>query len=179
MRIVAIGSTKDIKRQAAEIAFSRMLPNEFMAGEWKFVCVPVNSGIEEQPANDIQGACGAETRAYEAFNKVPGAEFGVGIEGCITVISGRLWFHRTWAAVRSIGGIGIGSGPSVWIPPELHEYIRKGDELGEAIEKTSKIPNARYTFGHIGLMTRNVVSRLDEEAMAVQMALAALLRQKS
>lgn len=178
MRIVAIGSAKDEKRQAARIAFSRMLPNEFNTDEWKFVGVPVDSGYGRQPGNDIEGLCGAEVRACEAL-RVTGAEIGIGIEGCITVVYGRHWFSRTWAVARNSGRTGIGSGPSIWIPPELHEYIKKGDELGEAIEKTSRIRNARYVFGHIGLMTRNVMSRLDEEVIAVQMALAALLHQKS
>ncbi|KKU69656.1 hypothetical protein A2W48_02945 [Candidatus Giovannonibacteria bacterium RIFCSPHIGHO2_12_44_12] len=178
MRIVAIGSARDEKRQAVEIAFSRMLPNEFKADEWKFVCVPVDSGVGNQPGSDVQGACGAETRAWGAFNGVPDVEFGIGIEGCISAVFGKHWFSRTWAVVRSIEGSGMGSGPSVWVQPELHEYIRKGNELGEVIEKTSRIPNARYTFGHIGLMTRNVVTRLEEDVMAVQMALAALFHQK-
>jgi len=174
MKIVAVGSKRERKIEAVTLAFFRMLPNELSSEEWIIVGVSADSGVGGQPLSEGDGVCGAINRAKAALKEVPEAEFAVGIEGALSLILGKYWLSRTCAAVINAEGQEcIGLGPGVWVPPEISELIlHQGKELGEAVEEKSSIDNARYVFGHIGLMTRNVINRLDEDAMAVIMALA-------
>src|SRR3990172_1284099 len=162
MPIVAVGSNQATKRQAAELAFCRMMPNEANANsaEWKFISTPVSSGIRKQPVSDCEGILGARNRARTALNEVSDGEFGVGIEGTLEMVSG-ICYLRTWSVViNDKGDEGSGAGPSVFVPANIVSLIRQGYQLGEAIEKTSGIPNARGEYGRSEEHTSELQSRL-------------------
>lgn len=179
---VAIGSENEGKKEAVERAFKTLqdkLPTE-PTDSFEFITVKVDSGVGKQPLTDDEGFRGAMTRANVAMQqgrkKVGYLDYAVGIEGSLSLILGKYWFHKTWAVVRSYDGLfGMGSGHSVRVPDAIFQLIKKNMELGEAIEELWSIPGARHNLGLIGIMTGGLIKRPEEDKAAVEMALSSIL----
>ena len=89
---VAVGSTNPVKVGAVEEAFTKYFSELIVAG------VPVVSGVAEQPRSEKETMVGARQRAQAALKQNTEAEYGVGLEGGVTEVEGKM-FECAWVAI--------------------------------------------------------------------------------
>lgn len=167
---VAIGSTNPTKIEAARQAFTTVWPTQ----SFEFIGIATNSGVASQPMNDEETILGARTRAHNALRDT-NADFGVGIEGGLHKINDR-WFDCSWIViVDRHGNEGVGSSVKIIVPSHVMELIHQGHELGTALDKIFNRVNIRQAEGHLGLMTKNAITRTSSARDGVIVALAHFL----
>lgn len=161
---VLVGSTNPVKIEAVREAFIKYYP------ECEVVGVEVESGVAGQPMSEEETIRGAKNRARVALEV--GGDYGVGLEGGVTEIDGKM-FECAWVVVRSRVGVdGLGGGLYFELPPKVAEEIRNGGELGPIMAKVMKY-DVKRTNGAIGVLTKD---RLDRKSAYVQIVLSALVK---
>jgi len=161
---VLVGSTNPVKIEAVREAFIKYYP------ECEVVGVEVESGVAGQPMSEEETIRGAKNRARVALEL--GGDYGVGLEGGVTEIDGKM-FECAWVVVRSRDGVdGLGGGLYFELPPKVAEEIRAGGELGPIMAKVMKY-DVKRTNGAIGVLTKD---RLDRKSAYVQIVLSALVK---
>ncbi|MCH7604837.1 DUF84 family protein [Patescibacteria group bacterium] len=154
MRKVAIASENPVKVQAAKKAFLAVWPRE----AFTFVNSSVSSGVSDQPMSDEESIQGAVTRAKKVQKKEM-ADFGVGLEGGIRKVKSR-YFATAWMAViDKRGNIGVGAAVSAPLGPSFMNIIKKGTELGKAVDIASGNKNSKQKKGYFGFITDNLITR--------------------
>jgi len=167
---VAIGSTNPTKIEATRQAFTTVWPNKI----FEFVGIATDSGVSAQPMSDEESIRGAQTRAKKALQETS-ADFGVGIEGGLHHVRDR-WFDCSWIAVLDRhGNEGIGSSVKIIVPEHVMKLIHEGHELGTALDKTFNRVNVKQAEGHLGLMTKNAITRTSSGRDGVIVALSHFL----
>lgn len=169
---VAVGSTNPVKVGAVQMAFERVWPEH----QWEVKGVSVSSNVSDQPMNDQETMTGARNRASGALVALTGADYGVGLEGGLQQV-GKHWFDCGWVVVIDRNGHeGIGASVKLPIPARMMEMISQGMELGEAVDVVSQQRNSGQSYGHFGLMTKNVLTRQKAYADGVVAALSCFVR---
>ncbi|MBZ0287666.1 MAG: DUF84 family protein, partial [Anaerolineae bacterium] len=79
MKTVLVASTNPVKVQATRNGFERMFPKD----HFRVSGTSVPSGVSDQPMSDDETYQGAVNRALAAADRMPEADFYVGIEGGI------------------------------------------------------------------------------------------------
>ena len=74
---VVVASQNPVKVAAAEAAFRIQFPDEGI----EVLSTTAESGVEEQPFSDEDTRAGAINRAHDAAERLPEADFWVGMEG--------------------------------------------------------------------------------------------------
>lgn len=167
VKTIAVGSNNPVKIQAVCRAFEKIFSNT----SWKVIGVDVKSGVSNQPMSDLESIKGATNRAKNALKKI-NADYGVGLEGGVEKI-GDKWFDCGWIViVDKKGQEGIGSSIRMHTPDKMINMVKKGKELGEAIDIIFKQKNAKQKQGHFGLMTDNAITRAEGYRDAVISALS-------
>lgn len=167
---VAIGSTNPTKIEAVRQAFAIVWPIK----SFEFLGVATDSGVSAQPMSDEETISGARTRAEKALQNTD-ADFGVGIEGGLHCVNNH-WFDSSWIAVIDRhGNVGIGSSVKIIVPEHVMNLIHEGDELGTALDKAFNRVNVKQAEGHLGLMTKNAITRTSAGRDGVIVALAHFL----
>lgn len=170
--IVAVGSTNPTKIRPVRAIFKKHFKNVIVKG------VSVSSGVSDQPMNDDDMYKGALTRAKNAIERIPGASFGVGIEGGLHKYSYG-WFERSLIViVNTKGDIGIGSSGGLALPNRIIKRIHEGKNLEEAVDELFGTKNVGETIGMFGLMTDKVVTRSSGVSHGVAFSLARFLHEK-
>jgi len=165
---VAVGSTNGVKVKASQLAFS-----SFFECEVKGVYVP--SGVSSQPFGD-ETIEGARNRARSAID-VEKADFGVGIEGGIHILSGRKLAFAAVCIVDKKGKEGISLSGMFPLPREALVLIEKGKELGEAMDELTGMKDTKRGPGAIGLLTKGVIDRTKLYRDAVVFALVPFINE--
>ncbi|MEM0117040.1 MAG: inosine/xanthosine triphosphatase [Conexivisphaerales archaeon] len=148
--LVAVGSSNKVKVRATSEAFSKFFDCEVEG-------VDVSSGVNEQPFED-ETFIGAKNRAVSAIKSLK-ADFGVGIEGGITTISGRgLGFAAVYLIDRR-GRESMASSGMFPLPEEAMELVKQGKELGEAMDILTGLKDTKRGLGAVGLLTKGVIDR--------------------
>jgi inosine/xanthosine triphosphatase len=164
---VAVGSQNPVKIEATRLAFEAVWPEE----SWEVVGTDVSSGIADQPMSDEESITGATNRAKAAIEAVQ-SDYGVGLEEGIQQM-GERYFDCGWIVVVNGAGIlGIGSTAQVLVPLKMMELIKGGMELGDVNDVIFEGTNTKHGQGHFGLMTGNVITRMDVYQDGIVMALA-------
>jgi inosine/xanthosine triphosphatase len=167
---IVVGSKNPAKIQAVRQAFTQVWPQT----DWEIQSVSVDSGVSNQPMNDVDSITGAVNRAHRALSQHP-ADYGVGLEGGLQQI-GKQWFDCGWVVVVNQAGIeGIGSTARIITPPQMIKLIQTGMELGDVIDQVFGTENAKQKEGHFGLMTNNHITRSRGYQDGVIMALSRFL----
>lgn len=136
--------------------------------------VPVESGVPDQPWGDEETLRGALNRARQALTTA-GAELGVGLEGGLVEIDGRI-FTCAWCAVaRADGAMGIAGGANLLLPPPVAEAVRRGAELGPTMDAVTGMEDTKHRQGAIGILTRGYLDRQSAYEHILTLALARLL----
>ncbi len=162
MRVV-VGSKNPVKVGAVQEAFRRYFPDCEVSG------VEVKSGVNEQPMSEVETVMGARNRARRCIGN---ANYGVGIEGGVCEIEGKM-FECAWVCVVDRKGEeGLGGGLYFELPGKIAEKIRQGGELGPIMEQMMKY-DVKRTNGAIGVLTKDELKRKDAY---VQIILSALIK---
>ncbi len=169
MPSIIVASENPIKIQSALTAFQRMFPVETFEARG----VAVASGIADQPLSSAETLQGARNRARSAAAAAPGADFYVGLEGGVEEMA-EGWASFSWVAVLGAENVqGIARSGMFFLPPRVGELIRQGMELGEADDVVFGRTNSKQANGAIGLLTGDVIDRMELYAHAVALALVA------
>ena len=170
IRRVAVGSTNPVKVKATERVIRYFWPRA------EVVAVEVDSGVSSQPWGIAETIAGARHRAQIALRQAR-ADLGVGLEGGVEdVPEGGGVFISGWAAVACADGrVYFGSGGRVMLPPVLLSALRRGEELGPAMDRLVGQEGTKRTVGSVGILTQGFVTREQQFAVALAYALAPLL----
>jgi inosine/xanthosine triphosphatase len=166
MKTVVVASNNPVKIQAARNGFQRMFPGE----EFRFETVSVPSGVSRQPSSDSETLQGAANRACNAARMQPQAEYWIGIEGGNQDLGEDL-VTFAWVVVLSDRQTGKSRSGTFYLPPAVAELVRSGMELGEADDIVFEQSNSKQANGAIGLLTGDVIDRVQLYENAVVLAL--------
>ena len=163
--IVAAGTTNPAKLKPVQAVFGSVFPGATVTG------VSVPSGVREQPIGEEETLLGAVNRARAALAGLPGAAWGVGLEGGV-----RFDDHGCWlfGAVAVVGGTRLETGRTaeLKLPPQVAECIVAGEELGPIMDGLSGVQNIKQKAGTVGFLTNGLLSRADVWQMGLTLALA-------
>lgn len=172
MKTLIITSQNPVKEQAALSGFQKMFPGE----EFRVEQLSVSSGVDDQPASDIETYQGAINRAMAARSIFPQADFCVGIEGGVetrtypgTPEAEMAAF--AWVVICSSTRVGKGRTGTFFLPPEIRKLVQAGKELGEADDIVFYRSNSKQDNGAVGILTGNVIDRKQLYEQAVILAL--------
>lgn len=153
--IAAVGSRNPVKVSAAEQAFVKVY-----SGRVEVRPTAVPSGISDQPMSTEETLLGATNRARRARAAVDG-EYGVGLEGGLTWISGH-WYCVGWAVVADwAGGTWAASTAGLLVPDAVMDLVRSGLELGDAEDRVFGRVNSKQNGGLVGIVTGELVGRTE------------------
>lgn len=170
MRRAVVGSANPVKVAAVRAVLARVAPALTVTG------VEVASGVPAQPWGDAETIAGARTRARRALEAVTDADLAVGLEG--GVVDDPIEGVRTcaWAVVVTRGGLeGVGGSLSMPLPPGVVARLRRGEELGLAMDAEAQVTGTKTGRGAVGILTAGLVDRQAAYEPLVAYALAPLL----
>ena len=161
---VAVGSTNPVKVGAVEEAFKKYFNDVEVTG------VEVESGVSAQPRSEQETMEGAKNRARASIGQ---ADYGVGLEGGVTEVEGKM-FECAWVAIVSRRGIeGLAGGLYFELPNKIAEKIRAGGELGPVMDLMTGEANVKQKMGAIGMFSKG---QLDRKQAYVQIVISALIK---
>jgi len=162
--IVAVGSKNRTKVKAVEEAFRAYFRDATI------VSVEVDPGVPPQPLGE-EIFVGAKNRALRALECCPEAYFGVGIESGL-VEFGEWTLSKSVVFIAGRGGeVGFSVSAQFPLPLEIVERVKRGEEMGSVVDEIFGVSNARTTVGAVGLLTKNVIDRVELYKHAVVLAL--------
>ncbi|MDL2286305.1 DUF84 family protein [Desulfococcaceae bacterium OttesenSCG-928-F15] len=168
-----LGSMNPVKKEALA---------QVLAESGRFLNVEVcnmdaDSGVSDQPMGFEDTLLGARNRASASWSA--DFSFGVGIEsGIIPVPLTKSGYMNLTSCVLFDGKeFFTGLGPAFELPEAVVGFILEEKmELDSAIKAAglSNNPRIGYSEGLIGLLTKNVITRMHYTKPAIHMALASL-----
>lgn len=165
MKRISVGSKNPVKVAAVENAVKRIWPDA------EVIAVDVFSGVTEQPKSDDEAIDGATNRAKLSLQET-NADLGIGLESC-TIDTKHGMFTCNWViAVDKNGRKGIGCGGKIMVPEKIAAKVRKGKELGPAVDEFANTCNIKQKQGLVGVLTNNIVTRTESSEKSVTYALA-------
>ena len=166
MRIL-IGTRNPGKIEGARRAFSHYFDDFEIEG------VNVSSDVGDEPVND-EIYIGAKNRVknlkkYAKENNID-ADFYIGSESGITNSLGK-WMIVNIGVIEDNAGVeGFGASPAFPVPDKYVDEIIKTD-LGKVMDKLFSEENLAKGKGGVSLLTKDVISRIDQTEEAFVMAL--------
>jgi len=161
---VVVGSSNPVKSGAVTESFRQYYP------DCEVVSQKVSSGVVEQPMSEEETLRGATNRALAALEY---GDFGVGLEGGVTMI-GEVLFECAWCVVVNKNGKrGMGGGLYFELPKNIADKIRDGGELGPIMNELTGEDNVKEKSGAIGIFTKG---KLDRKTAYVQLVTSALIK---
>ena len=150
MKKVYVGSTNKNKVQAVKKVFE---PHGF-----EVIGLEVDSGVSNQPKNDLETITGAENRA----KMLPSDGIRIGLEAGIEMLKDELYLTNFGVLITEDGKVLRAGGTRLVLPDEIKKAIfEDGLELSDAMDKYFKVKNAKHNNGAIGYFTNDVVKRID------------------
>jgi inosine/xanthosine triphosphatase len=166
---VVVASANPVKIAATRLGFERAFGAE-ATDRIEFSGVSVSSGVSHQPMDDVETLHGAESRARNAREAVPEADYWVGLEGGVEDREGVL-HGFAWIVIVSRTREGRSRTASFQIPPAIATLVRQGVELGHADDQVFGRTNSKQGNGAVGLLTADVIDRVALYEPAVVLAL--------
>ena len=164
MQRIAVGSKNPVKTGAVESVAKRIWPAAEIVG------VSVPSGVAAQPRTEAETRQGAANRAAAARIALD-ADLGVGLEGGIEELRGRLYLVNSVVVVDRQGQRGEGGGVRMELPPRFREGLDAGRELGDLADLAFGQSNSKQNEGAIGLLTAGLADRRQSFEQAFTYAL--------
>jgi inosine/xanthosine triphosphatase len=165
-KTIVVASTNPVKIRAVREGFQRMFPDQRF--EMSGVAAP--SQVSDQPFSDEETLRGALNRAHGAALLSPQADYWVGIEGGIEEHDQEMAAYA-WIVILGQDMTGKSRTGIFYLPPRVAELIRQGKELGEADDIVFGRSNSKQENGAIGLLTGDVIDRVQLYEHAVILAL--------
>ncbi len=163
--LFAVGSENPVKINCVAEAVAEYWPEARAAG------AGTESGVNAQPDSDDEMLAGALNRARQALDKIPEAQFGVGIEGGTLDSGDGMWAYAWVVIVDREGNIGKGQTGRFLLPEGVARLVRGGLELGLADDRFFSRDNSKQKDGAIGILSGGRVTRLALYKPAVTFAL--------
>lgn len=163
---IEVASRNPVKINASLLAFQQMFPEE----EWQVSGTSVPSGVAAQPMSEAETWQGAYNRVLALKQKVPHADYWVGIEGGIAR-HGDDMETFAWVLVASAERMSKARSAGFFIPPQVVELVNSGIELGHANDQLFQAENSKQKGGALGLLTHGTLTRTDLYVPALMMAL--------
>ncbi len=173
MRKVYIGSQNPVKIECTKIGFRQVFGGE----DFEFIGRSVPSEVSEQPMSHEETMLGAENRAKNLMEKYPDGYFHVGIEGGIQRIGNEMEAFA-WVVILGDGLEGKAQTATFQLPPKIVELINQGMELGHADDMVFNRKNSKQGNGAVGILTSDVIDRVEYYRHAVILALIPFLNKK-
>jgi len=164
---IIVASKNPVKINATLASFQQIFPNE----TFEAVGVSVPSGVSDQPITSAETIQGAMTRATNAREAQPDADYWVGIEGGIEDTDVGMQCFAWVFVLGHNDRIGRGQTAVFYVPIEVADLVRDGIELGHADDQVFGRSNSKQKNGAIGLLTDDAVDRTSYYVQAVIMAL--------
>ena len=166
MKSIVVASKNPVKINAVRRGFNRMFPDQV----FQIQGIGVASGVSDQPMSDQSSRQGAITRAQNAMEAVPAADYWVGVEGgCKTQDADLVAF--AWIVVLAQHAKGSARTAQFRLPKEVQRLVEGGLELGDADDRVFGRTNSKQKSGAVGLLTSDVVTRTTLYEQAVILAL--------
>lgn len=163
---IVVASKNPVKIEAALLGFQKMFSEQTF--QTRTISVP--SDVPDQPMSDEETLAGAINRVNNAFQEHCEADFWVGIEGGVEM-HGKELTAFAWVVIRSASDLGKARSGTFFLPDAVAELVAQGMELGEADDIVFNKSNSKQHSGAIGLLTDNVVDRMQLYEQAVVLAL--------
>jgi len=174
LKKVYIGSKNPVKIECTRIGFEKMFKD---ISSYEFIGKSVSSGVSDQPMTSEETLSGATNRARNLQTRYPDGDFFVGIEGGIQQIGDEM---EAFAWIVIIGNhiSGKAQTSTFQLPPKIVELIREGVELGHADDIVFNRKNSKQGNGAVGILTHDVIDRVEYYRHAVILALIPFLNTK-
>jgi len=163
--LFAVGSENPVKINCVGEAIAEFWP------EAQAIGASTESGVSVQPDSDDEMFAGALNRARQALDKIPEAQFGVGIEGGTLDTGDGMWAYAWVVIVDREGNVGKGQTGRFLLPAGVATLVRGGLELGHADDQFFSRDNSKQKDGAIGILSDGRVTRLALYKPAVTFAL--------
>lgn len=170
MKTVIVASKNPVKLKAVKHGFAKIFPKAHF--DFKGISVP--SEVSDQPMSDAETYTGAQNRVKNAKRYQPNADYYVGIEGGIEELNGEMMAFA-WIVISSQTKTGKSKTSTFFLPPEVSKLIASGKELGEADDIVFGLQNSKQQNGAVGILTRDVMTRMSYYTEAVVLALIPFL----
>ena len=167
MKKIYIGSENPVKIESTRKGFEEVF-NDISAFE--FIGKSISSGVAEQPMTSEETLLGAKTRAENLKDIYPEGDYFVGLEGGIR-IHGDEMEAFAWIFIINNQMTGKAQTSTFQLPPKIVELINQGIELGHADDMVFKRKNSKQGNGAVGILTNNVIDRVEYYRHAVILAL--------
>lgn len=167
LKKVYIGSSNPVKIACTRIGFETVFGN---MDNFEFIGKSVSSEVSDQPMTNSETLAGAINRANNLEAAYPDGDLYVGIEGGIEEIGDEMEAFA-WVVVNGDGLTGKAQTSTFQLPPKIVELIRQGVELGHADDMVFKRKNSKQGNGAVGILTHNVIDRIEYYRHAVILAL--------
>ena len=167
MRTVFIGSKNPVKVECTRKGFTEVFNGIEV---FDFIGESVDSGISDQPMTNEETLIGAKNRANQLKMRHPEGDYFVGIEGGIQMVGSEMEAFA-WIVIMNGERIGKAQTSTFQLPPEIVELIKQGVELGHADDILFQRKNSKQGNGAVGLLTNNVIDRVEYYRHAVILAL--------
>ncbi|WP_306610717.1 DUF84 family protein [Bhargavaea cecembensis] len=154
MMNIIVGSTNKAKLGAVREAVQSLGINAEITGS------ATESGVSAQPFGDEETREGARNRALAAVKDGEG-DLGIGLEGGVKELDGRLFICNWGALALPDGTVYTAGGAQIPLPEEVAAPVRAGNELGPVMEDYSHQADVRQSGGAVGVFTAGTVSRAD------------------
>ncbi len=171
---VLIGTKNPGKIEGAKRAFENYFENVEVVG------IKAESNVSEQPVG-TETFDGAKNRVdnlikYAKANNIP-ADYFVAVESGITEELG-FWAITNIAVIKNAKGeMGVGSSESFPVPKKYVNTIIS-ETLAPVMDKLFTESDLRSSTGGIGLLTHDVLTRIDLNTHAFVMALTPFINQE-
>ncbi len=183
--IVALASQREPKLAALRAALdtlaqSELLPHLRDEEEVRIITREIEGHGPAMPLCDEEMMIGAQSRAQLLAELLESdsirADYYVGLEGGFhieVVGEEELIFLRGWAYVSDGKRGYFGAGPSIAVPHEIADRVMQGgEELSEVIDHLAGERDVRSRQGTWGVLTRNLVDRMETFRLALLSAMA-------
>jgi inosine/xanthosine triphosphatase len=166
LRRVTVGTTNPVKIAAVRAILARVAPSALVSG------LAVPSGVPDQPWGDDETIAGARNRARAVLAETD-AELAIGLEGGVVAQPDGQVRTCAWAvACTRDGREGIGGSLVMPLPASVAERLRRGEELGHAMDAEARVQGTKHGLGAVGILTAGLFDRQQAYEPLVAYALA-------
>jgi inosine/xanthosine triphosphatase len=173
LKKVYIGSANPVKIKCTEYAFNDVFRDN---QAFDFIGISVPSGVSDQPMTDQETLSGAENRAKQLMTEFHDGDFFVGIEGGIEQNESETEAFA-WVVILNKNMLGRARTATFQLPPKITELISQGVELGHADDMVFNRTNSKQGNGAVGILTNNIIDRIEYYRPAVVLALIPFINQ--
>jgi inosine/xanthosine triphosphatase len=168
--ILVVGTTNQAKLTSVLSAVGKLSSKDTKFKSPIIKGIACSSGVAAQPLCEATTQRGAINRAQEAMKKVPGCDYGIGIESGVMQINDR-YFEGGWVAiVDQSGKISLASSNRYELSPKIMNQIKNGKELSEAVEHLTNYKDVKTSLGMSGVITLGLIDRAESYVDAVLLA---------